>query len=75
MPSEKSNIASTIIPQSNYRKSNNKKLNQLKTDLPPIGKNHTEKENIIEKIKTQIILIHEIVLKNDHTREQHYKKK
>lgn len=67
MPSEKSNIASTIIPQSNYRKSNNKKLNQLKTDLPPIGKNHTEKENIIEKIKTQIILIHEVVLKRSHS--------
>tara|TARA_Y100001935_G_scaffold255325_1_gene267722 strand:- start:2602 stop:3456 length:855 start_codon:yes stop_codon:yes gene_type:complete len=67
MATDKNNIASTIIPQSNYRKSSNKQLSNLNTEIPPIGKSHKEKKQIIEEIKHLIILIHEVVLKRSHS--------
>lgn len=67
MATEKNNIASTIIPQSNYRKSSNKQLVNLNTNIPPIGKAYKEKNQIIEEVKHLIILIHEVVLKRSHS--------
>jgi RNA polymerase sigma factor (sigma-70 family) len=67
MATNKNNIASTLIPQSNYRKYSNKQLNHLNTDIPPIGKTPPEKKQIIEEIKHMIILIHEVVIKRSHS--------
>ena len=67
MPKKNNNIASSIIPQSNYRKSSAKKLNTLNTDIPCIGKAHPKKKGLIEKINDLIILIHEVILKKNHS--------
>tara|TARA_Y100000590_G_C15513124_1_gene936151 strand:+ start:109 stop:963 length:855 start_codon:yes stop_codon:yes gene_type:complete len=67
MSEKKNNIASTLIPQSNYRKSTAKELASLDTNISPIGKNHPEKKELIEKINELIALIHEVLLKKEHT--------
>lgn len=56
MTEKKYNIASTVIPQSNYRKTTNKDLKSLDTPIPAIGTNHPEKNTIKEQI-TEIITI------------------
>ncbi len=63
MSSEKKKISSTLIPQTNYRKSTSKELITLNTTIPPIGPEHPAKDNIIKKVKNTIIMIHEVVLK------------
>ena len=54
MSEKKNNIASTLIPQSNYRKSTAKELASLDTNISPIGKKHPEKKGLIEKINELI---------------------
>tara|TARA_A100001015_G_scaffold312754_1_gene418547 strand:+ start:405 stop:1259 length:855 start_codon:yes stop_codon:yes gene_type:complete len=66
MSKPKSNIASTIIPQTNYRKATNKTLVNLDVKIQAIGKKHPEKKSINEKVLESIQLIHHVVLKRTY---------
>ena len=61
MTEKKYNIASTVIPQSNYRKDTNKDLKSLKTDIPAIGVKHPEQKAIKIQIKDAIIIVNKMM--------------
>ncbi len=74
MASKKSNIASTLIPQTNYRKSTSKQLIELDTTIPAIGKANPEKKEIMGKVKELIECIHLVVLKQSYSGKSIQKK-
>jgi RNA polymerase sigma factor (sigma-70 family) len=65
MSKKNTNIASSLIPQSNYRKKTNKTLNILNTDIPPIGTDSKHHQQIKEKVTFTAHLIHKTVTNTD----------
>jgi RNA polymerase sigma factor (sigma-70 family) len=61
MSKKKNNIASSLIPQSNYRKKTNKTLNILNTDIPSVGTTSKHTPQIEEKVDFIAQLIHKTV--------------
>ena len=58
---KKYNIASTVIPQSNYRKSTNKDLRRPNTPIPAIGTNHPLETTIKAQITEIIIVVNKMM--------------
>ena len=65
MTTQKNKLSSSIIPQSNYRKSTGKKLTTLNTTLPLLD-HPINKTDIVNKIISLINIIHHVVFKKDY---------
>ena len=65
MTNKKTKISSTIIPQSNYRKTTSKPLSELKTTIVPVGVNYPEKKELTKKVVELIDLIQHVTLKKE----------
>ncbi len=64
---DKNQLASTYIPQSNYRNTTNKDLAKINIEISPIGENHQHKNELKKRIIYLINLIHIIIFSDENS--------
>ena len=62
---DKNQLASTYIPQSNYRNKTNKDLTKINIEISPIGDNYEHKIELKKRIISLINIIHKIIFSDE----------